>query len=85
MKLWFRRNAESELGEGVVYLETEEGWPCRQVEVYGDVWRWGDKDHPQWLADQPLDVLELGEEYAISAGDFERVWEEALLQCPSDS
>jgi hypothetical protein len=77
MKRFFEREAESELGVGRIYLEFDDGWPSRQVEVYGNTWRWGDRNHPQFLADQPLDVLELQAEHAISAADFEAAWRRA--------
>jgi hypothetical protein len=74
----FKREAESDLGVGMVYLEVTDGWPSRQVEVYGATWWWGDETNPEHLADQPLDALELGKEHETSAADFERVWQEAL-------
>lgn len=85
MKRYFKREAESELGEGIVWLESTDGWPSRQVEIYGDAWRWGDEAHDEWLADQPLDVLELGAEHEIDPAEFERVWQEALRRCPPSS
>jgi hypothetical protein len=85
VKQYFKHDAESELGIGTAYLEITDAWPSRQVEVYGDTWRWGDEAHNQWLADQPSDVLELGDEHAITAAEFERVWEEARRRCPSSS
>ena len=81
MKRYFKREAESDLGAGMAYLEITNGWPSRQVEVYGATWRWADEAHPEDLADQPLDVLELDEEQEISSEEFERVWKEALEQC----
>lgn len=81
MMRYFKREAESELGAGTAYLEITNGWPSRQVEVYGPTWRWGDEAHPEHLADQPLDVLDLGEEHEISAAEFELVWSEALERC----
>jgi hypothetical protein len=74
---WFCREAESDLGVGRVWIELCDGWPSRQVEVYGDVWLWGDRAHPRYLADQPLNALELDEEHAIASEEFERVWARA--------
>lgn len=85
MKKYFKRDAESDLGEGTAYLEVTDGWPSRQVEIYGQSWRWGNAAHPEYLADQPLDALELGEEHAISQDEFERMWTNALELCQPDS
>jgi hypothetical protein len=85
MKQYFARAAESEHGEGTAYLEVTAGWPTRQVEIYGGIWRWADREHNEWLADQPLEVLELTEADAISAVEFERVWDEAQKRCPPRS
>ena len=82
MKRCFKREAESELGAGTACIEVTNGWPSRQVEVYGKTWRWGDETHPEHLADQPLDVLELLDEHAISAEEFEQAWREAIKRCP---
>jgi hypothetical protein len=85
MKRHFKREAESELGLGTAYLEFTDDWPSRQVEVYGERWRWGDEKHPEHLADQPLEVLELLDEHGISAEQFEQVWLEAMKRCPPSS
>lgn len=77
MKRYFKREAESDLGAGMAYLEITDNWPSRQVEVYGDAWRWADEAHNEWLADQPFEVLELSHEHAIPVEEFERVWQEA--------
>jgi hypothetical protein len=80
-KQYFKGEAESELGVGTAYLEITNGWPSRQVEVYGTSWRWGDEVHPEYLGDQPLDAVDLAEKYEISSAEFERVWSEALERC----
>jgi hypothetical protein len=85
VKTYFRREAESELGCGSFYVEIIDGWPRRQVEVYGGEWRWGDLAHPEHLADQPVEVLDLTEEHAMTANEFERLWEEAQRRCPPSS
>jgi hypothetical protein len=77
MRVHFKLEAESDLGVGLAYLEITDGWPTRQVEVYGETWRWGDEAHPEHLADQPLDELGLGDEHAISQAEFELAWETA--------
>lgn len=81
MKRYFKHEAESDHGTGTVYLEVVNDWPSRQVEVYGDTWLWGDEANPENLADQPLEVLELGKEHEITPDEFERVWKEALERC----
>lgn len=85
MKRHFRRAAESELGAGVAYIEIVDEWPQRQVEIYGDVWRWGDEGHRENLADQPMANLELRDEDIIAPEEFEQVWTEALIRCPPSS
>jgi hypothetical protein len=81
MKRFFMHDAESDAGEGMAYLEITDDWPTRQVEVYGDVWRWGDMTNPRYLADQSFEVLELGDEHEISEDEFEDKWREAKLRC----
>ncbi|NOK20912.1 hypothetical protein [Corallococcus carmarthensis] len=83
MKQYFQRAAESDLGEGMAYLEINDGWPSRQVEVYGEVWRWGDAEHREWLADQPFSELGLEAEHAMPPEAFERLWQEALRRWPA--
>lgn len=85
MKRYYKGEAESDLGEGVAYVEITDDWPTRQVEVYGDTWRWGDEAHPEWLADQPFDILGLGDDHAIPPEEFEHAWREALKRCPPPS
>jgi hypothetical protein len=83
---YFKREAESELGDtGIAYMEITDRWPSRQVEIYGEVWRWGDRIHTEHLADKPFEDLGLTDEYAISSEEFERVWNEAQLRCPPPS
>jgi hypothetical protein len=83
MKRYYKREAESELGIGIAFLEVTGRWPSRQVEVYGQTWLVGDETHPENLADQPLENLELGEEHEISSAEFDRMWTEALERCRS--
>ncbi len=82
MKQYFKHRAESDLGEGIVYIEMTNGWPSRQVEVYGDEWRGADEKRNEWLADQPLDELGLEPKHEIGASEFESIWREALKRCP---
>jgi hypothetical protein len=76
----FKYDAESELGTGVVYIEISDDWASRQVEVYGDTWRWADEANPTGLPDQSIVDLELDETSAIPAADFDRAWEQALAR-----
>jgi len=85
MRRYYKRDAESDLGRGIGYMEVTDGWPSRQVEVYGDSWRWADEAHNERLADQPIDVLELSEEHEIRAEEFEQAWQEARRRCPPSS
>lgn len=68
----------SEFGEGVVYHEVTEGWPTRQVEVYGGYYVWcdesGESDLRCMLLDQPVSNLKNTRLDEISADEFERVW-----------
>ncbi len=78
MRAFYKRDGESEAGEeGIVYLEVTDGWPTRQVEIYGEKWRWGDESHNQYLADQAAEYLDLSDEFAISQHEFELAWTEA--------
>lgn len=74
---YYKRQAESEFGSGVCYFELEAGWIARQVEHYGEIWRWGDDEHPEWLADHPQSELGLEEATTISSAEFEMAWEQA--------
>jgi hypothetical protein len=82
MKRYYRRQSESDLGEGVAYLEFDGELAQRQVEIYGD--RWFDSRteyHPEigpGLVDQPLSEIGLADEDEIPAEEFERVWREAM-------
>ncbi|GAA0610878.1 hypothetical protein GCM10009547_11150 [Sporichthya brevicatena] len=74
MKRYFRRAAESSVGEGLVFFEFDGDWAIRQVEIYGD--RWFDSRRAEHtilgpgLIDQPLSELDLCDEDVISADDF---------------
>lgn len=85
VKRYFRHEAESDYGPGIAYLEIDGEWPSRQVEIYGEIWLWGDEAHPKNLADQPFEFLDLHDEHEIPAGEFERVWREANKRCPPTS
>ncbi|XCN73276.1 MAG: hypothetical protein Q3M24_00505 [Candidatus Electrothrix aestuarii] len=81
MKKYFKRFAESDIGEGFAYVEVIDSWVSRQVEIYGDQYRWADKNNTEWLADQPLSELGLKPEDEILKEEFESVWMEAKKKC----
>lgn len=78
---YYRRSAESELGEGTVYLEVADEYVVRQVEKYGDEYFWSTadaaKDARFLIADQSLDVLDLDPSHEVTRKEFERLWREA--------
>jgi hypothetical protein len=81
-KRYFKHSAESDVGAvGTAYLEIVDGWPARQVEVYPTMSCWADEQHPDYLADQPLPNLDLGEQHEISAAEFEVAWQKATAAC----
>jgi hypothetical protein len=83
MKRYFKHEGESNLGLGMVYLEFNDNWASRQVEIYGDKWFISNATyHPETgglaLCDQPLSELDLEEEHEISNNEFENIWNQAL-------
>lgn len=81
MSKFYKHYAESDLGEGVCYLEISHDWPVRQVEVYGNTYLFGDEDHLDHLADQPFPELDLGQKDEITKEEFESVWSKAMKGC----
>lgn len=81
MNTYYKHYAESDWGEGTVYLEIKEGWVVRQVEVYGSKYLYGDDKHPDHLADQPFSVLGLGQQDEITKQEFEQIWMKATQGC----
>lgn len=84
MKSYYRRAAESDLGEGVAYIEFDGEWATRQVEIYGDRWfdsrtAFHDEIGPG-LCDQPLSEMGMLDEEEITAEEFERIWAEAVVR-----
>jgi hypothetical protein len=82
MKRYFKKEAESDLGIGIAYVEFDDEWPSRQVEIYGD--RWFNSTivyHPAigpGLGDQPLSELDLTPADEITQHEFEVIWQESL-------
>lgn len=80
---YFKRQAESEYGEGVVYMavDCDSHMVLKQVEVYGDNSRWADthsaSDGEMMLADQPASEIGLTENDRISQLEFEEIFEKA--------
>ena len=81
MKRYYKRDAESDLGQGVAYIEITDGRPSRQVEIYGEHYRFGDVEHNEFLADQPFEALDLNSEHEIEVSEFDRVWSQAQKRC----
>lgn len=79
---YFRRDAESELGEGVAYMAVDdEGVVVAQVEIYGAQRFWSTQDaevDPRFaICDQGLSELGLGPEYEVTKAQFEEAWRAA--------
>lgn len=81
MSKFYKHYAESDLGEGIAYLEIVQGWAVRQVEVYGTTYIFGDEIHPDHLADQPFSELGLGQQDEITKEEFEKIWMKATQGC----
>ena len=77
----FKNWAESELGEGIAFIEAVGNNIVRQVEIYDSTFVWcdqsGQSDDRFMLADQPLSSLGLGPENEITAAEFEDAWSKA--------
>ncbi|MGB8343358.1 MAG: hypothetical protein WCD86_00660 [Ktedonobacteraceae bacterium] len=82
MKRYFKHRAETDLGIGIAYIEFEDEWASRQVEIYGDRWFCSTVAyHPEigpGLSDQPLSVLGLTPADEITQHEFEVIWQESL-------
>jgi len=78
---YFKHLAESELGEGIAFMEVIGNAVVRQVEIYGSSYFWcdqsGQSDKRFMLADQPLNFLDLSPEDEITAAEFEEAWNRA--------
>ncbi len=98
MKRFFKRSGDwGDLGKGSVWLEFDDDWATRQVEVYDGRWYCSiDKSHPELggsLTHEPLRVHGFLPEEEITAEEFEAAWSEALryrsshnrLDLPPDS
>ena len=81
MKRYFKRDGETQLGNGTFYLEFEDEIPLRQVEVYGDRYFSSRDDYHEelgpGLGDRYLSELGMTADHEISAEEFERVWIES--------
>lgn len=78
---YYKHWAESDLGQGNVYMEAIGDEIVRQVEIYGGRIVWSDKtgqsDENFMLADQPLSWLDLDSDDGITASEFEAAWKRA--------
>ena len=85
MKRYFKHEAESVIGSGVAYIEFDDEWASRQVEIYGTRWFCSNREYHEELgpalADQPLSMLELLPEHEISREEFEAIWQKAQDLC----
>ena len=83
MKSYYKHEAESNVGIGVVYFEFDGIYASKQLEIYGDRWfcSHNTRYHPEIgpaLCDQPLSVLGLTSQHKISREEFEDIWNKAL-------
>jgi hypothetical protein len=78
---YYKHWAESELGEGVAFMEAVGDMIVRQVEIYGDEALWSDqrgqKDERFMLADQAPSAIDLRSEHEVTAEEFEAAWRKA--------
>ncbi len=81
MKQYFKHIAESDIGEGIAYIEVTNNWVSRQVEVYGKQYIWADEKNNERLSDQPLSELGLKHDDEITQDEFEKVWKEIKSKC----
>jgi hypothetical protein len=81
MRKYFKYYTESDLGSGTGYLEFEDEWAVRQVEIFGGRWFCSNKEyHPEiglGLCDQPFSALDLGPDEEITKEEFDAAWDEA--------
>jgi hypothetical protein len=83
MKRYFKYELDDTgLGANVIYMEFEDEWPTRQVEIYGGRWFSSLEDyHPDLgpgLSDQPLSRMGLESEKEVCKDEFEKTWAEAV-------
>lgn len=82
---YYKREAESVLGEGVIYLcvDIEADEVISQVECYQDQLFWVNKneqsDERFMLVDQPASEIGLEDEYLIDQVEFENIWNKAIV------
>jgi hypothetical protein len=85
LRKYFKHWAESELGEGICFMEAVGEEITRQVEIYGSTLIWcdrsGQSDDRFMLADKPLSWLEFEPEHEITSTEFEDVWTKAKTSC----
>jgi len=81
---YFKHRAESDLGDGEIFLEVVGDEVVRQVEIYGSKLIWcdgfGQSDERFMLADQPFSSLGLTSADEVSVSDFEHVWLKAKAE-----
>ena len=81
MKRYFKRDAETHLGNATFYFEFDDETPVRQVVVFGDRYFSSRDDYHDGLGpglvDQYLSEVGLTDADEISAEEFERAWIES--------
>jgi hypothetical protein len=83
MSRYFKMEAESEHGEGELYVEfSADGFPSRQVEIYRSVWRLGDRVRNLYLGDQSIEWLDDDAVAQIDEAQFAAIWQRAETRVP---
>jgi len=82
MKYYVSYSEDIEFGKGVSYQEIDEECDLvvRQVDVYGNVYRWGEWTGTSlvgWICDRRPSTLGFMPEEEITAEEFEAVWKRA--------
>lgn len=85
MNEYYKHEAESEIGEGVAYMEIHRGLVVRQVETYEGRIFWSDihgQSDPRFsISELPFSDLELDQRHRISKDEFEAIWTMAKAEC----
>lgn len=82
---YYKRESESELGEGVIYLSVDTNLDevISQVECYKDQFFWSNNDEQSdsrfMLADQPASEIGLTDEYLVDEAEFKNIWTQATV------
>jgi hypothetical protein len=77
MKYYKYRDEFSPIAPGTEYVETDKGWPIRQIAFNGKEYIASNRRHPLWgltLGDQQVDWDAIDEVSSISKQEFEKIW-----------